>query len=62
MAGNSTKIIKQRNVFLNMLWACLAPIHKNNQKMILQTIGQYLSQLILARSLKNFYTKDYLIF
>ena len=58
MAGNLTKIIKQRNAF----WARLAPIHKNNQKMILQTIDQYLFQLILARSLKNSYAKDYLIF
>ena len=43
MADNSTKIMKLKNVFLHMLWAYVEPIHKKNQKMILQIIDQYFS-------------------
>ena len=38
------------------------PIHKNNQKLIIETVDQYPSYLILKRLLKNSCTKGYLIF
>ena len=38
------------------------PIHKSNQKLIIQIIDQYPFYIILKRLLKNSFTKDYLIF
>ena len=38
------------------------PIHKNNQKLIIQIIDEYPSYIILKRLLKNLRTKGYPIF